>query len=360
LQNHILVNNQVSFTTGLLNLNNYNITLDAAASLSGESETSRITGTTGGYVQITSNLNAPSAVNPGNLGAVITSTQNLGSTLIRRGHVSQKNGWGTGNSIFRYYDITPANNTALNATVNYNYFDAELNSLDENALIVATTTDNITWTNQGFDARNTATNIVTKSGFASFGRITLSTPLNALPLVWGSFNTVCKDNGVTITWKTMQESNTSVFYVRRSSNGRDWQTIASLPAAGNSSSTITYSYTDGLSFPGALYRLVQEDRNGAQTVSPFLQSNCTVSDALAVYPNPVYNSCWVSIQSAGNRTVMMRLYDSKGVLVKQQLESVQTGGSQIAFSMNGLAQGVYNLVVSWGNGNRRTIKIEKL
>src|SRR5581483_2431126 len=107
LQNHLTINHQLLFTSGLLNLNNYHITLGAAAALSGESETSRITGTTGGYVQITSNLNAPSAINPGNLGAIITSAQNLGSTVIRRGHISQVNGGGMGNSVFRYYDITP-------------------------------------------------------------------------------------------------------------------------------------------------------------------------------------------------------------------------------------------------------------
>ena len=359
LQNNISVNNQVLFTTGLLNLNNYNITLVATALLNGESETSRITGTTGGYVQITSNLNAPVAENPGNLGAVITSAQNLGSTLIRRGHVSQANAWGMGNSIFRYYDITPTNNTALNATLNFNYFDAELNSLDENMLTVATRS-NTTWANQGFDTRNTITNVVTKSGFGDFSWVTLSTPLNALPLVWGSFNTKCVNNGVIITWKTLQENNTNVFYIRRSSNGRDWQTMATLAAAGNSNLSISYSYTDPLSFSGAIYRIVQEDRGGAQTLSPVLQSNCNISDALTVYPNPTYGNCWVSIQSTSNTAVLMRLYDSKGALVKQQLENVTAGASQIAFQMNKLGHGIYNLVVSWGNGNQKTVKIEKL
>ena len=359
LQNHVSINNQVLFTNGLLNLNNYNITLDAAASLNGESETSRITGTTGGYVQITSNLNAPSGVNPGNLGAVIASAQNLGNTTIRRGHVSQVNGGGLGSSVFRYYDIIPANNTALNATLNFNYFDAELNSLDENALIVATSTDNATWTNQGFDSRNTATNLVTKSGINSFARVTLSSPLNALPLVWSSFNTTCVNGGVTIIWKTLQESNTKVFYIRRSSNGRDWQTIGNLAAAGNSNSAIKYTYTDPMSFNGAMYRIAQEDKDSRQTLSPVLQSNCNISDGISVYPNPVYNNCWVSVQSASSTTVTMRLYDSKGALVKQQLENVQAGSNQLSFQMNGLPQGIYNLVIGWGSGKVKTVKIEK-
>jgi hypothetical protein len=359
LQNHISVNNQVQFTNGLLNLNNYNITLDAAASLNGENESSRITGATGGYIQITGNLNAPSAVNPGNLGAVITSAQNLGNTTIRRGHVSQVNGGGLGNSVFRYYDITPAGNTALNAALDFNYFDAELNGLDENALILATSTDNATWTNQGFDSRNTATSLVTKSGINSFARVTLSSPLNALPLVWSSFNTICVNGGVTITWQTLQESNTKVFYIRRSSNGRDWQTIGNLTAAGNSNSAIKYTYTDPLSFNGAMYRIAQEDRDGRQTLSPVLQSNCNIGDGITVYPNPAFDNCWVSVQSASSTTVTIRLYDNKGALIKQQLESVQAGSNQLAFKMTDIPQGIYNLVVGWGSGKVKTVKIEK-
>jgi hypothetical protein len=359
LQNHITVNNQLSFTNGLLNLNSYNITLDAAASLNGESEASRITGPTGGYVQITSNLNTPSAVNAGNLGAIITSTQNLGITTIRRGHVSQVNGNGWGSSINRYYDITPANNTVLNAALNFNYFDAELNGLDENALIVATSNDNATWTNLSFDSRNTATSLVTKSGINSFARVTLSSPLNALPLVWNSFNTTCENGGVTISWKTLQESNTSAFYIRRSSNGRHWQTIGNLAAAGNSNSAIKYTYTDPLSFSGAMYRIVQEDRDGTQSLSPVLRSKCDLGDAVSVYPNPAGSQCWVGVSSPNSTTVIMRLYDNKGVLVKQQLEPVQAGSNQLGFQMNGLPQGIYNLVIGWGNGKVKTIKIEK-
>lgn len=360
LQNNLTINNQLLFTDGLLNLNNYNITLNAAAALSGESETSRITGTTGGYIQITSNLNAPSAVNPGNLGAVITSAQNLGTTVIRRGHISQVNGGGTGSSVFRYYDITPANNTALNATVAINYFDAELNSLDENTITVWTSPNTTTWTNIGADARNTATNVITKTGIASFARLTLSSPNNALPLQWSSFNTNCVSNGVAIHFKTWQENGTNVFYIRRSSDGASWQTIATLPAAGNSNTPVSYAYTDQQAFTGAYYRIEEVDMNGVQTLSPVLQSNCAISDVVTVYPNPTYGNALVSLQTTSSAPVMLRLYDAKGLLVQQQLQSVQDGVNQLPLPMNSLAHGMYNLVISWGNGKVKTIQIEKL
>ena len=116
LQQNLNVGSAINFTTGQIDLNGNNIVLQPTALLNGESELSRITGTTGGYIEITNTLNAPSSTNPGNLGAIFTSAANMGSTLIRRGHQSQTNAGGGGNSVHRYYNITPTTNTGLNAT----------------------------------------------------------------------------------------------------------------------------------------------------------------------------------------------------------------------------------------------------
>ncbi len=131
LNRDISIGTSIIFTSGLIDLNTNHIFLQPAAVLNGETETSRITGINGGYMQIATSLNAPASADPGNLGAVITSSQNLGSTVIRRGHQSQTNGAGTGNSINRFYEINPALNTGLDATFRFNYFDAELNGLPE-------------------------------------------------------------------------------------------------------------------------------------------------------------------------------------------------------------------------------------
>src|SRR5688572_15111738 len=109
LQRSIEVRQSLSFLSGLLELNNYTIDLGTTGTLTGEGESSRIIGANGGYVQIVNTLNAPNTANSGNLGAIISSSQNLGSVTIKRGHRSQTNGSGGGNSILRYFDIEPAN-----------------------------------------------------------------------------------------------------------------------------------------------------------------------------------------------------------------------------------------------------------
>jgi hypothetical protein len=174
LMGDINVTSRIDFTSGLLNLNNHKIILQPAAFLNGESESSRIIGSAGGYIEITTTLNTPSSVNAGNLGAVITSSQNLGSTTIRRGHVSQAGNPGMGSSIQRYYDILPSNNSSLNATLRFQYFDAELNGFDENAMLMWKSPDNINWSNQGFTSRDATLNYVEKTGITDFSRWTLA------------------------------------------------------------------------------------------------------------------------------------------------------------------------------------------
>jgi hypothetical protein len=169
---------EISFVSGLLNLNNRNIFLLSTAILKGESDTRRIIGATGGYVEANALLNAPVNANPGNLGAFITSTKNLGNTIVRRGHQSQIIGGGNSNSLRRYYDITPAINTDLNASFRFQYFDAELNGINESNAVLFKKANNITWVSQGFTTRSAAANYVLKTVITDFSRWTISAPVN--------------------------------------------------------------------------------------------------------------------------------------------------------------------------------------
>ncbi len=360
LNRNISIGSSINFTSGLIYLNNNNILLQSNALLNNESETSRISSINGGFVEITNTLNAPVSQNPGNLGAIISSSQNLGSTLIRRGHQSQTNGVGGGNSIFRYFDIVPANNSSLNATLRFGYFDAELNGLTENNLQIWKSPDAIHWSSQGFTSRDISANYVEKTGIPDFSRWTLSSPGNALPLVWGSFNTKCVNDKIVISWKTLQEFNTEFFIIQGSSNGNNWTTLTTLPAAGQSNNPVDYSYTDQQTV-SALYRIVQIDLDGRKTISPVLRNSCSEKEFFNVYPNPVIQSDVIVaiFAAATDKEVWFRLYDNKGALVKQQKETLHPGMNQLIMNLGVSAGGVYNLVVSWPDGRLKTVKLVK-
>jgi hypothetical protein len=340
----------INFTSGLIDLNNNNILLQPAAMLNGENENSRITGTTGGYVEIISSLNGPTSVNPGNLGAVFTTSQNLGSTIIRRGHTLQAIN-STSNTIYRYYDIIPTNNTALNAVLRFYYFDAELNGQVENTLNLWKSPDNISWTNMGFTSFNSTNNYVEKTGITDFSRWTLNSSEGALPIIFSMFNVSCNNGTAIINWKTSQEQNSHQFEVQKSSDAVNWIGIGTIPAAGNSSFEKVYSYNDNNSLPGSFYRVVETDFSGIKKYTSIVHYSCNDgNNNIVTYPNPVTKQLFVSINSQHASTMIIKLFDSKGAGILQQQANLLSGTSIIPIEMTGFPSGVYHLSVWWNNG----------
>lgn len=351
----------IGFTSGLIDLNGYNLFLQPAALLNGENENSRIIGSSGGYIEIATPLNAPNAINPGNLGAIISSAQNLGSTVIHRSHISQTNAYGMGSSVLREYNIMPADNTSLNATVRFTYLNAELNGLDGNSLALWQSPNNISWTDIGFTSRDAATHYVEKDGLSNLSKFTLSSTNNALPVLFSSFSVQCANGASILAWKTAQEQNSHSFNVQKTTDGVQWQTIAILPAAGNSNTQKAYSYTDGSSSGKTFYRIAEYDANGLLMYSGLVSSNCEVGNTnITIYPNPVRDMLWIGLNASAASTVKTELSDSKGVLVRMQSDNITRGTNKFSVNMQGLPAGIYEMSLYWNNGtSTKFIKIVK-
>ncbi len=117
-------------------------------------------------------LNAPDKVEPGELGIVISSTANLGSTKVTRGFTSFN--IDSMISIRRWYSIEPQNNSGLTATLIFRYEEAELNDIDEAELSLYRSTDNgNSWVEMG-GVVNSDSNFVTLTGIDAFSLWTLS------------------------------------------------------------------------------------------------------------------------------------------------------------------------------------------
>ena len=180
LQQAIQVDNELRMTSGNLDLNGHDLTLGTAnGTIANESPTSRITGPAGGEIIKTLDLNAPNGGNPGNIGAVFTTADNLGMTTVKRGHVPESIAGTAG--IERYYEITPTNNTNLNATVQFQYFDAELNGITEPEL-GPWRKDDAFWFNAVTSDSNMVTNFVEASNINLFSRWTLAAEAPKLSL----------------------------------------------------------------------------------------------------------------------------------------------------------------------------------
>ena len=178
--NHLMLSSGSNPTLGSNLIVNGNLLLERDLDLNGkvialgssgllDEGSYRLYGTSG---TITTNrtLSNISAQNVGGLGAVMTTSANMGSTVITRGHAIQS---GNGNqSIQRYYDISPTTNTGLNATLVFKYNDAEFNGLTESNFKLYRSTNNTTWTMMGGTV-DVAANQVTLGSISGFSRWTI-------------------------------------------------------------------------------------------------------------------------------------------------------------------------------------------
>lgn len=345
LQRDIFIGSGINFSAGNIDLNGRVINLASNALLNNESANSRIVGSAGGYVEIAANLNAPASANPGNLGAVITSSQNLGSTIVRRGHVSQKNAWAQGSSIFRYYDIIPANNNNLNATLRFNYLDAELNGFSEPLLTLLSSTDNKNWKNLGFSTINTTVNFVQQNSINSLARFTLSLQNNALPLTFLSFTIRCHD----LQWTTAQEVNTSHFVIERSNDGRTFYAIGTVATGGNH-----YQFKDASPAYGpTFYRIVAHDLDGSKYYTGINSSSCNNTEGLKLAPNPAQDKTWITINTPVASAVYINVYNNKGQLVLTYRNNLLPGSNQLPLNLAALPAGNYHGTATWQDGIHR-------
>lgn len=359
LQHSISIGRQINFTSGLMDLNGFDVDLGSTGSLNGEQGSSHIIGANGGAVILHTTLNAPTSANPGNLGVIITSAQNLGSTVIRRGSQSQTTGSATGSSILRYYDILPANNAALNATLRIRYLDAELNGLDKNSLLVWEKPAAGNWTSLGEDSHDAMNNYVEKTAISSMGLFTLSGPSSALPVNFILFDAHCTGNSVLLNWKTAQEANSHYFSVEKSTDGLQWTVLGNVAAAGNAAVETAYSFADNSPAGNNYYRIAEYDLSGAAQFTRVLRTDCGVGDAFKIWPNPVDDLLYVSMTTVSGGEVVIQLFDGKGALVRSRQAALQPGNNSLNVDVTGIAAGVYYAAVIFKNRQLQMQKVIK-
>jgi hypothetical protein len=355
LHKTISIGSTLLFTSGFFNLNGFDLNLETNARLDGEGEDSRVIGPNGGNVVFSTMLNSPNAVNPANLGVIISSSESLGMVTIRRGHQAQVNGTGLTNSILRYYDIQPDNNTNLNATLRFNYFDGELNGLNEDLLGLFQSNDAIHWSAQGFSSKDATANFVEKSGITSLSRWTLSILDDPLPVVFTSFNATCDGSSVLLTWKTAQEQNSDHFDIEKSPDGFHWAVIGTVPAKGNSSTESSYSFAIKNPVQNDFYRVAEYDFNGPAYHTSVIKTSCNIKDEFKLWPNPFHDLALVNIVAGNESQMTMKVFDSKGALVKVQSGKILQGSNSFVIDLRSFANGIYQVQASWNNGQAKKV-----
>jgi predicted esterase len=175
-----------------------------------------------------------------------------------------------------------------------------------------------------------------------------------LPVSFSLFNVNCSGNNVNLIWRTSTENNSSDFSIEKSNDGRTWKVIATITAAGQSSTERNYSYIDHGAGTNDFYRIAQQDRDGRKTYTSILRSNCSAEQSFTVFPNPATDKATVTIHSNQNTKLNLSIVDTKGGVVRKQQTMMPQGNNQVTINLSGLAKGIYTLQAEWNNEIKTT------
>jgi hypothetical protein len=144
-------------------------------------------------------------------------------------------------------------------------------------------------------------------------RITVYFDAAILPVTLTSFSAVKENKKVVLNWNTATETNMNHYEVERSSNGRNFYSLTSIP--GLNQAVSDYSYTDNSPFSGVSYYRLKMEGTGYQKYSKIISVRFDNNNTITLSPCPWTKGNDLFINNPKSEVLRIQFYDSNGQLV---------------------------------------------
>ncbi len=170
-----------------------------------------------------------------------------------------------------------------------------------------------------------------------------------MPVKMSQYGVSVDDNNyVNIYWKTENETNNEVFYVLRSTNNKEYETLFQIMGLGNSSTGGQYHVTDVAPKLGtSYYKIIQMDFDGTMYEFPAIPVNVNNSFNIKIIPNPSEGDFKIGLYNVVD-DFTIHIYDSKGAVAYSATHDVD-GNKEMPIN---LASGIYLIDIKWNNGRK--------
>ena len=186
--------------------------------------------------------------------------------------------------------------------------------------------------------------------------------ISSVPIELEQFNVKPDQGAALLRWTTASEKNTRLFGIEHSVDGQNWQSIGTVPAAGNSNTRQHYQFrhlkpVDGTNF----YRLQTVDLDEKTEYSDIRSLEWNNRQLIfEVFPNPFDAQINVELALDTDETAQIQVLDPLGRILLNQTVLSNNGDLQV-FALEQTAQwnpGTYYLQMQTRIGTK-TVKIVK-
>jgi hypothetical protein len=174
---------------------------------------------------------------------------------------------------------------------------------------------------------------------------------NPLPVELLFINAKANKLDAIVRWSTASEYNSRGFAIERSFDGTSFTEIDFVKGAGNSKSTLQYSYQDVEVFTKTqvvYYRLKQVDMDGSYTYSEVVSVKQAAStiEQVAVYPNPIVSDVTVELETLTTGKAEIMITDITGKVIDKTTVEVNQGFNKYTLNQTQqLTHGLYMITI---------------
>jgi hypothetical protein len=195
------------------------------------------------------------------------------------------------------------------------------------------------------------------------------TATSTVPVKLMKFTAAKENSDVVLTWKTASEINSSRFEVERSADGKKYEKIGTVKAAGNSTKIVQYLKTDETILESKrnsdtrqlYYRLKMVDNDGTYEYSDIavVALNKTESRPFSIVPNPSNDRIDLYIDVNRDGTAAIDVIDITGKTVLSYNQELKHGNTVYPLQEAGqLKPGIYFVNINI-NGTRQVARLLK-
>jgi len=153
--------------------------------------------------------------------------------------------------------------------------------------------------------------------------------------------------GNMLTWKTAKEVNNKLFFIQKSTDGNNYQTIGKVKGRGTTSEEKAYRFLDVAASEGVThYRLKQMDFDGTNALSKVVQISKTSDNnfvVLSMTPLEQAGIVEITVNALNAIDLTYTVEKDKGQIVYEGVQNLKRGMNIVSVDISKMELGIYRI-----------------